>query len=354
MEAKSITAAGRHSLGTGFSSMLAGVEMLNQVYSSQRMKRRYEVWFVRLGLADGSGAWWFRYLLMNPGRGGCAGDPRGLPVQVWATWFPAGGKAQSWIQGFSLDGLKLSSRGSGVFHLAVAENAIAEDSCRGHLQIDGHEIAWDLRYVSAFHTTLSHKGWIGFSRTPHSDADFSGQITFDGRTFQGEPLGFGVQGHNCGYRHRNFWKWSHALFERPGARPSTLEALMYEMPLGLVFRKCVFWHEGNEHVFRKLQEAQREPGDMQWHFRCSGKGALHLEVTIDGRGAGVHRVPYLKTDCSGTFDVLNNSLAGAVVRLHGLGGPAEELHTEHGAVLEFAGKAADILDPAQPEGRNRF
>ncbi|HKC70092.1 MAG TPA: hypothetical protein VKB60_00655, partial [Terriglobales bacterium] len=175
---------------------------LNQVYSSLAMKRRYEVWFVRLGLADDSGAWWFRYLLMNPGRCGCAGDPRGLPVQVWATWFPAGGKAQSWIQGFSLEGLKLSSRGRSPFHLAVAENAIAEDSCRGHLQVDGHEIAWDLRYASAFHTTLSHKGWIGFSRTPHSDAVFSGKITLDGRTFQGDPLGFGVQGHNCGYRHR--------------------------------------------------------------------------------------------------------------------------------------------------------
>jgi hypothetical protein len=45
---------------------------LNEVYSSLSMKRRYEVWFLRLGLADGSGAWWFRYLLMNPYRS--AGD----------------------------------------------------------------------------------------------------------------------------------------------------------------------------------------------------------------------------------------------------------------------------------------
>src|ERR1019366_4240992 len=44
-----------------------------------------------------------------------------------------------------------------------------------------------------FRVTLSHKGWIGFSRTPHSDALFSGHITLDGRSFQGEPLGFGVQ-----------------------------------------------------------------------------------------------------------------------------------------------------------------
>jgi hypothetical protein len=318
------------------------VEALNQVYSSLKMHRRYEAWFVRLGLADGSGAWWFRYLLMNPGRGGCFGDPRGLPVQIWATWFPSGGKPQSFIQGFPLQGLHLSARERSPFHLGLGANAIAEDSCHGHLQVEGHDIAWDLRYGSNFRATLSNKGWIGFSRTPHSDAFFSGHITLDGRKFAGDPLAFGVQGHNCGYRHRNFWKWTHAFFERPGQGPSTLEALVYEMPLGLVFRKCVLWHEGRDYAFRNLQENPREPGAMQWNFRCSGKDKLQLEVSIDGRGSAIHCLPYLKTDCSGTFDVLNNSLATAVVRLRRRGGPAEELLTGHGAVLEFAGQAASL------------
>ena len=84
------------------------VKTLNEIYSSLSTGRRYEVWFVRLGLADGAGAWWFRYLLMNPGRGGCPGDPRGMPVQVWATLFPRDGKPQSFIQGFPLEGLNLS------------------------------------------------------------------------------------------------------------------------------------------------------------------------------------------------------------------------------------------------------
>ena len=306
------------------------------------MRRRYEVWFVRLGLADGSGALWFRYLLMNPGRFGCPGDRGGLPVQVWATWFPAEGKPQSFIQGFPLSGLNVSPRGCSPFHLAIADNAIAEDSCLGRLQVDGHEIGWDLHYRSTFRTTLSHKGWIGFSRTPHSDAVFSGQIVLDGRKWTGDPIGFGVQGHNCGYRHRNFWKWTHAYFERRGSSPSTLEALVYEMPLGLVFRKCVLWHDGKEYVFRKLQEAPSESGALQWIFGCSGNDGLRLEVTIDGRGPGVHRLPYLKTNCSGTFDVLNNSLASALLRLQHPGGSVEELCTNHGAVLEFAGEAASL------------
>jgi hypothetical protein len=43
------------------------VRTLNEAFSTLSMRRRYEVWFLRVGLANGSGAWWFRYLLTNPG-----------------------------------------------------------------------------------------------------------------------------------------------------------------------------------------------------------------------------------------------------------------------------------------------
>jgi hypothetical protein len=95
-------------------------------------------------------------------------------------------------------------------------------------------------------------------------------------------------------------------------------------------------------VFRKLQESASAPGALEWNYRCSGKDGLQLEVAISGRGPGLHRLPYLKTDCSGSFDVLNNSLASATIRLQRPGGQLEELRTPHGAVLEFAGKSAAI------------
>ena len=156
---------------------------LNEVFSALSVRRRYEVWFLRMGLADGSGAWWFRYLLMNPGRGGCVENPRGMPVQVWATWFPAEGAPHSFIQGVPLQGLDISDRGKCPFHFRIGDNGIEEESCRGALKTEGHSISWNLRYRSTFRATLSSKGWIGFSRTPHSDATFSGQIEFDGRFF---------------------------------------------------------------------------------------------------------------------------------------------------------------------------
>jgi hypothetical protein len=310
---------------------------LNEVFSGLSVKRRYEVWFLRVGLADGSGAWWFRYLLMNPGRGGCAGNPRGMPVQVWATWFPAGGKPQSFIQGSPLEGLDISRRGQSPLHFRMGENSIEEDSCRGSLNLDGHAIAWNLRYRSTFAVTLSNKGWIGFSRTPYSDALFTGQITLDGQTFAGEPLGFGVQGHNCGFRHRNFWRWTHAYFSRPGKPASTWEALVYEMPFGLVFRKAVLWHDGQKYVFGKLQESGVSKEPFHWNFHCVGRNGLRVETAIDGHGSSVHLLPYIKTDCTGSFEVWNNSLASASLLIQTVGRADERLETATGAVLEMVG-----------------
>ena len=316
------------------------VKTLNEVYSSLSTRRRYEVWFIRLGLADGAGAWWFRYLLMNLGRGGCAGNPRGMPVQVWATWFPKDEKPQSFIQGFPAEGLDLSGRGQHPFHFRIGSNGIDENSCRGALAVDGHTISWELRYGSTFHFTLSDKGWIGFSRTPHSDALFSGHIVMDGRRFEGNPLGFGLQGHNCGYRHRNFWTWAHAYFLRPEGAPSTLEALVYEMPFGLVFRKAMLWHAGKQYQFRNLRETRRDPSKFAWNFRCSTPEGLQLEGAIDGAGPSLHRLPYVKTNCTGSFDVLNNSLARASLRLERRSAPTERLETTTGAVLEMGGRSA--------------
>jgi hypothetical protein len=310
---------------------------LNEVFSSLSVPRRYEVWFLRIGLADGSGAWWFRYLLMNPGRGGCEGNPQGMPVQVWATWFPANGRPQSFIQGFPVRGLDLSRKGQAPLHFQIGDNRIDEDFCRGALELDGHMITWNLRYRSTFRVTLSNKGWIGFSRTPHSDAVFSGQITLDDKSFAGDALGFGVQGHNCGYRHRSFWTWTHAYFPRTGRAATTLEALFYEMPFGLVFRKAVLWHDGQKYVFRDFRETRVARDKMQWKFCCVARNGFRLEAAIDGRGPCEHRLPYVKTDCTGSFEVVNNSLACASLFIGRAGEPVERLETATGAVLEMVG-----------------
>jgi hypothetical protein len=280
---------------------------LNLPFTRLSMRRRYESWFLRLGLADGSGAWWLRYLLANPGRRGCPGFAGAAPVQVWATWFPRGGRPETFIQEFPIDALQLSER-RGPFFLEAGPNRIEDACCRGVLEVRGHRLLWDLRYRSNFGITLSNKGWIGFSRTPHSDAVFSGEVRLDGRVFRGDPLGFGVQGHNCGFRHRRFWTWAHACFPQSDGSLSTFEALVYEMPFGMVFRTAILWHEGCSYVFRKLRESCRDLETMRWVLQTTS-AAGSIEGEIEGGGSSLHRLPYAKTDCSGNFEVANNSLA---------------------------------------------
>lgn len=260
-----------------------------------------------------------------------------MPVQVWATWFPQGGQARTYIQGFDVTGLELSGRGRNPLHLKIEENEIGQSYCRGALQVDGHAISWDLEYRSTFRVTLSNKGWIGFSRTPHSNARFSGRINLDDHVFEGNPLGFGLQGHNCGYRHRGFWRWAHAYFPGSEGSSTTLEALAYDMPLGLVFRRAVLWHDGQRHQFRNFEEISKDANRFQWSFQGTARDGLELQAQFDGSGTSVHRLPYVKTDCSGSFDVLNNSVARAVVQLQCDDQTVEKLETRNGAVLEMAG-----------------
>lgn len=310
---------------------------MNAVYSSRQMNRRYEAWFLRCGFADGSGAWWFRYLLMNLRRHGCNAGHSGLPVQVWATWFPREGRPQTFIQGYPADALTLSPRRQLPFQLRIAENGIEDNACWGDLHVDGHAISWKLRYSSTFGVVLSDKGWIGFSKSPHCNAQFSGEILFDQTKFSGDPLGFGVQGHNCGYRHRTYWRWIHAYFPNAQGAASTLEALVYDMPFGLVFRKAIWWHNGKTVVLKRFHELElvRESSHLKWKFEAIDDSALPIEVVIHASAPAIHVLPYLKTDCSGTFPVSNASFANATV--HFGHHRAEILETIGGAVLEFGG-----------------
>jgi hypothetical protein len=74
---------------------------------------------------------------------------------------------------------------------------------------------------------------------------------------------------------------------------------------------------------------------MHWKFRSVARSGIRLEAAIDGSGSSLHRLPYIKTDCSGSFEVVNNSLASASVLLESADRAPEKLETNDGAVLEM-------------------
>jgi hypothetical protein len=113
--------------------------------------------------------------------------------------------------------------------------------------------------------------------------------------------------------------------------------LVYEMPLGLTFRKALLWHGGEAIQLKHFREELRNRNSLQWRFRAQGRHGAEVDVMIDGTGRGIHRLPYVKTDCSGSFEVANNSLANARVTLMRPGRPVVSLETQGGAVLEMVG-----------------
>jgi hypothetical protein len=109
------------------------------------------------------------------------------------------------------------------------------------------------------------------------------------------------------------------------------------MPLGLVFRKAVLWDEGKKYTFRKFSESVRDLRQLNWKLECRDARGARVEVNVCGRERFVHRLPYEKTNCSGRFEVANDSLAIARMVLRLPGRAAEELTTDSGAALEMAG-----------------
>jgi hypothetical protein len=82
-------------------------------------------------------------------------------------------------------------------------------------------------------------------------------------------------------------------------------------------------------------EIERESSRLRWKFSAVAADRSPIEVTVEAQAPRIHQLPYLKTDCSGTFPVWNASLADANVRLGKNGG--ESLETRGGAVLEMGG-----------------
>jgi hypothetical protein len=76
---------------------------------------------------------------------------------------------------------------------------------------------------------------------------------------------------------------------------------------------------------------------MHWRFRSVARKGFRVNAVIDGGGLSLHRLPYIKTDCSGSFEVRNNSLASASILLESADGAPERLETTSGAVLEMVG-----------------
>ena len=122
------------------------------------------------------------------------------------------------------------------------------------------------------------------------------------------------------------------------ARDTTFEALEYDIGAGFMFRKALLWHGGVLYRFTRFGKAFRDSESLQWRFECfDARTGVRVEVAVNGGGASLHRLPYVKTNCSGTFEVSNNSLASGRLYLRRDGREEEAIIANGGAVLEMVG-----------------
>jgi hypothetical protein len=120
--------------------------------------------------------------------------------------------------------------------------------------------------------------------------------------------------------------------------PTTFEALEYEIGAGLMFRKALLWHEGTLYTFKRFSKVSRDREALMWMFTCYDRAdRLRVEIAVDGGGDSLYRLPYMKTDCSGTFEVSNNSLAAGTIYISRNNRHQEPMKANGGATLEMVG-----------------
>ena len=105
----------------------------------------------------------------------------------------------------------------------------------------------------------------------------------------------------------------------------------------MVFRRAVLWHRGQRYILSRLRESNRDAQKLTWKLECIDRSGAQVDAEIAGRPEFVHRLPYVKTDCSGQFAVANDSLAVARLVLRLNGKTTAEMKTDIGAVVEMAG-----------------
>ena len=73
-------------------------------------------------------------------------------------------------------------------------------------------------------------------------------------------------------------------------------------------------------AFVSASQRSKRPGKYAMELSLLCAQWIGDESAIDGRGSSLHRLPYIKTDCSGSFEVVNNGLASASLLIRGAGG----------------------------------
>jgi hypothetical protein len=215
----------------------------------------------------------------------------------------------------------------------------------GALELRGHSIEWDLRYVGderpirPLPFAFMYEAPLPKSKllTPVPDAVFSGELRVDGERWPVEGWK-GMQGHNWGSGHAELYAWCHANAWNED-REFVLEGLSARVRVGPILSPMTtivsVRHRGVAYDFNQPIDLLRARGDVtlrRWNFAARSKHA-RIEGLVEADARDMVGLYYPNPDGPMTY-CLNSKLARAHVRFEAHGRPPLIL-TSRGAALEI-------------------
>jgi hypothetical protein len=222
---------------------------------------------------------------------------------------------------------------------------------RGAISHRGERVAWDLRFsgslapIAPLPFEAMYKPTFPSAKlvTPYPDLRFEGTVTAFGETWSLDGWR-GMQGHNWGRRHTDFYAWCHInVWEEE--EDFILEGMSASVRLGplqtpLLTLICAR-HRGVRYDFNRPIDMARAKGDAtlrRWTFSTSGKYG-RIEGEVEAETDAMVGLYYANPAGPMTY-CLNSKLSRARVRFEAQGRPPLVL-TSKAAALEIGTHDAD-------------
>jgi hypothetical protein len=289
-------------------------------YDAAKPAGHVESYFLKANSLDGKRACWVKATVFASHA-----RPLQAVAEAWAIFFERDGTHVAVKRSIPFADAVFSRERLGV---QVGEHLRLDDGvAQGSIEYGGHTIGLDLKMsgehapVPLFGSPAMYSGKFPKQKlvTPRPDLRFEGTVTVDGERV--DVSGWrGMQGHNWGRGHSDFYAWGHCnVWERTDDE-LVLEAASARVKVGPVMTPMVTLvsvrHRGVRYDFTGPLQMLRNRGEVsgrRWHFEAH-EGAVRVEADVCAQSSDFVGLYYPNPDGQMTY-CLNTKLGTARVRL---------------------------------------
>lgn len=297
-------------------------------YDPTRPSGHVESYFVKANSPDGNQALWIKATIFAS-----RARPMQAVAEAWAVYFERDGQHVAVKQSIPFASAVFSTEG---LHAEIGEfMRLDPERAHGAIGYGDHKIDFDLKMsgdeppIVMFPNNAMYTGPFPRSKlvTPRPDLVLEGTVKVDEREIN--VTGWrGMQGHNWGKGHADFYAWGHCNLWEQGeglvVEATTARVKVGPMTTPLVTLVSVR-HRGVCYDFNSPVQMMRNRGEVdgrRWHFEAHA-GDVRVEADVCGQAPDFVGLYYPNPDGQMTW-CLNTKLATARVRLEVAGrGPMD-------------------------------